>query len=171
MAANDLSQSLEDYLEAVFHIEGEKGAARAKDIGKRLSVSGPSVTGALRVLSEKGLVNYAPYDLITLTDAGRKAARDVVERHGALRDFFTKVLCLEHAEADEAACKMEHTISPKVLSRLTRFVRFVESCPLGGGKWIREFASFCREGELGTHCEDCLNKSLDELLRRKQEEG
>ncbi|MFH1885816.1 MAG: metal-dependent transcriptional regulator [Pseudomonadota bacterium] len=171
MATPDLSQSLEDYLEAVFHIEKKKGAARAKDIGRRLGVSGPSVTGALRALLEKGLVNYAPYDVVTLTDPGRKAALDVVERHRALREFFTKVLCLEETEADDAACRMEHAVSQKVLSRLTRFVRFVESCPLGGGKWIREFSSFCKEGALGTHCEDCLSKSLDEVMRRKANPG
>ncbi len=60
-----LSASLEDYLEAIFHIEQEKHAARAKDITERLQVSGASVTAALRTLAEKKLINYAPYDLIT----------------------------------------------------------------------------------------------------------
>ena len=33
-----VSESLEDYLEAIFHIVAEKQAARAKDIAKRLKV-------------------------------------------------------------------------------------------------------------------------------------
>ena len=41
-----LTASMEDYLEAIFYIVAEKGAARAKDISKRLKVNHSSVTGA-----------------------------------------------------------------------------------------------------------------------------
>ena len=69
-----LSSNMEDYLEAIYHISSKKQAARAKDISDRLKVNKSSVTGALRSLSEKGLVNYAPYDLITLTvEVGRRS--------------------------------------------------------------------------------------------------
>ena len=54
-----LSASLEDYLEAIFHIVAEKKVARAKEIAEALQVSRPSVTGALHALAERGLVNYA----------------------------------------------------------------------------------------------------------------
>ncbi|MCK4511033.1 MarR family transcriptional regulator, partial [bacterium] len=60
-----LTESQEDYLEAILAILEDKQAVRAKDIAKRLGVTGPSVTGALHVLSAKGVVNYAPYDVIT----------------------------------------------------------------------------------------------------------
>ena len=67
-----LTASLEDYLEAIFHIVERKQAARAKDISKRMHVNGSSVTGALRALSERNLVNYAPYDIVTLTAEGER---------------------------------------------------------------------------------------------------
>ena len=105
-----LSSNMEDYLEAIFHISSEKQAARAKDIADRLKVNKSSVTGALRSLSEKGYVNYAPYDIITLTDKGKKLAEDVVRRHETLKDFFVKILLLEEDEAEEASCKIEHAI-------------------------------------------------------------
>jgi DtxR family Mn-dependent transcriptional regulator len=57
---DELSASMEDYLEAIYHIVTAKQAARAKDIAKRLDVNNSSVTGALRTLSEKGYINYAP---------------------------------------------------------------------------------------------------------------
>ena len=82
-----LSSNMEDYLEAIFHISAEKKAARAKDIAERLNVNKSSVTGALRSLSEKGYVNYAPYDIITLTAEGQVLAKDVVRRHETLKDF------------------------------------------------------------------------------------
>jgi len=50
-----LSASLEDYLEAIYHIVREKKAARAKDISKRLGVNRSSVTGALHSLAERKL--------------------------------------------------------------------------------------------------------------------
>ena len=73
MAAENanLSSSLEDYLEAIFNLLKESNIARSKDIAESLGVSRASVTGALRVLKEKGLANYKPYDYITLTETGR----------------------------------------------------------------------------------------------------
>ncbi|MGE0086461.1 MAG: metal-dependent transcriptional regulator [Desulfococcaceae bacterium] len=158
-----LSSSMEDYLEAIFHISERKQAARAKDIADRLSVNNSSVTGALRSLSEKGLINYAPYDLITLTDKGKEHARSVVRRHKALKDFFIRILCADEAEAEETACKMEHTISPDILERLIHFVEFVEICPRGGVEWIKGFGHYCEEGKNAENCRKCLMRCLDHL--------
>lgn len=140
----NLSDSLEDYLEAIFHIEEKKHAARAKDIADRLSVSSSSVTGALRLLSEKGLVNYAPYDLITLTPSGKSLAEDVVHRHEILRDFFVKILHIQEKEAEEAACKMEHGISGILLDRITQFITFLDTCPEDCREWLEGFDTFCQ---------------------------
>jgi DtxR family Mn-dependent transcriptional regulator len=124
-----LSASLEDYLEALYHIVQIKQAARAKDVVQRLGVKNSSVTGAMRTLADKGLINYAPHDIITLTAKGRRISEGVVRRHEALRDFFVKVLSLEVELADKVACSMEHSLPAKILVRLTQFVKFVESRP------------------------------------------
>lgn len=132
-----LSESLEDYLEAILAIEDAKHAARPKDIARRLSVSPPSVTAALQNLSTRGLVNYAPYDLVTLTPAGRRLATDVRRRHDALRRFFIDLLRLEAREADDVACHMEHALPPHALERLVEFMDFIEDSPHGGLTWSR----------------------------------
>jgi len=124
-----LSASLEDYLKAIFQITAVKQAARAKDISMRLGVSNSSVTGALRTLADRGLINYAPYDLITLTPIGQAAARDIMRRQEALRDFFTKVLAVDSETAEVGACKMEHEVPPAILERFIQFVDFVDLCP------------------------------------------
>ena len=80
IVSEELTSSLEDYLESIYLIISEKEAVRPKDIAKRLNVSNASVTGALKTLSDKGMINYAPYDVITLTDKGREAAIDVLRR-------------------------------------------------------------------------------------------
>ena len=129
LTSDVLSASLEDYLEAIYHIVRGKQVARAKDISQRLGVRNSSVTGALRALADKGLINYAPYDLITLTTEGKRISEDVVRRHKALRDFFVKVLSLEPDLADRAACKMEHGLPVEIPVRLARFVKFLEGRP------------------------------------------
>ncbi len=70
MSAETLSASLEDYLEAIYHLIAGKQAARVKDISKRLKVNSSSVTGALKALAERKLVSYAPYELVTVAAAG-----------------------------------------------------------------------------------------------------
>lgn len=162
-----LSASLEDYLETIYHVVAEKQAARAKDIAKRLEVNNSSVTGALRSLSEKGFINYAPYDLITLTQQGKTLAEDIVRRHEALQDFFTKILCINEDEAEKAACEMEHSISRPILNKLISFVDFIELCPRGGNEWIKSFKDHCEMGGSFSDCDSCLNKCMTTLQDKR----
>lgn len=163
----ELSASLEDYLEAIFWIVRQKQAARAKDIGERLKVGRSSVTGALRALAGRELINYAPYDIVTLTDKGKAAAQDVVRRHEVLREFFMKVLAVGPDDAETAACKMEHVISDDILQRFLEFVEFVECCPRGGAKWIKGFSHYCDRDKAMGHCERCVELVLDEVRSKK----
>jgi len=165
-----LSASLEDYLEAIFHLVARKQAARARDIAKRLKVSRSSVTGALHTLAGKGLVNYAPYELVTLTGEGAAAAREVVRGHEVLRDFLVRVLSVDERAADEAACQMEHAIPRSVLERLIQFVEFLDVCPRGGAEWIKGFAYHCEHGS-PEDCERCISSCLDDVIKRKSEAG
>jgi len=157
-----LSASLEDYLEAIFHIVIEKQAARAKDIAERVGVNRSSVTGALRTLSEKELINYAPYDVVTLTERGRVAAADVVRRHSVLRDFLERVLGVEPDEAESAACRMEHAVPRSVIDRLVAFADFAETCPRAGTDWIEAFMGECGPNGPGGRCAQCLAQCMAE---------
>ena len=169
MAKNEaLSSNMEDYLEAIFHISSEKQAARAKDIAERLNVNKSSVTGALRTLSEKGYVNYAPYDIITLTVTGLELAKDVVRRHETLKDFFVKILLLDDEEAEEASCKVEHAISGKILDRIINFVEFMEICPRGGKEWLKGFRSHCENGDTSVKCTSFISTCLQDLKIREE---
>ena len=155
-----LSASLEDYIEAIYHIIAEKQVARGKDITARLGVSGASVTEALRSLSRKGLINYAPYEVITLTDSGRTTAEDVVRRHTALKRFFVEVLAIDEEIAEDAACRVEHAAPPEVIERMVSFIRFLEVCPRGGRDLIQGFSDFCDRGRTRADCADCISQCL-----------
>jgi DtxR family transcriptional regulator, Mn-dependent transcriptional regulator len=169
-----LTASQEDYLEAIFEILDQKQAVRAKDIARRLKVKSSSVTGALRVLANKGLINYAPYDVITLTPEGRRIARDVARRHEVLRDFFARILGVEAEKAEEGACRMEHAVPRSVLDKLIRFVEFLEVCPRAGTSWVEAFSQYCDDSSAGEDCVRCTFQCLEELKgkrRREAEEG
>lgn len=166
-ANSSLSVSLENYLEAIFRLISEKGAARAKDIAKRLKVKRPSVTGALHALSSKGLINYEPYEFVTLTAHGKTLAAEIVRKHEVFREFFMEVLGVEYELADSTACDMEHVVSPEIMERFTRFVEFVKTCPRGGAKWIHGFEYQCDINYDPEHCRRCIELCLRDLDQRK----
>ncbi len=161
-----LSASLEDYLEVIFHLEQSNRVARAKDIADQMNVQRASVTGALKALSNRGLINYSPYSYITLTPTGRNIARDVIRRHNALKEFFLTALRLSPEEAEANACRIEHAIDPMAIDRLVRFVEFINLCPRAGFDWFDAFARYCKHGIQTSNCakcvKDCFERSMSQ---------
>ncbi len=162
-----LTSSQEDYLETIYHITSAKQAARAKDIAREMGVKASSVTGALRMLSDKGLVRYEPYDVITLTPEGKQMGEEVVRRHEVLQDFFARILGIDPKEAENAACEMEHALPTSVLDRLIQFVHFLVLCPRAGVDWIEAFRDFCRNGVVEDKCVACSFQSLESLRDKR----
>jgi DtxR family Mn-dependent transcriptional regulator len=139
-----LSASLEDYLEAIFNLAGDSDFARSRDIAKSLGVSKASVTGALRALKKKRLINYKPYDYVTLTKAGKAAAIKVARKHEVLKSFFADVLGIKADTAHQAACKAEHALGPDVIAKLLRFIEFVTRENKNGYDLATKFSKFCK---------------------------
>jgi DtxR family transcriptional regulator, Mn-dependent transcriptional regulator len=127
-----LTPGLEDYLEAIYMTEQEHSVSRVKDIASRLNVRAASVTGALQSLSEKKLINYTPYEYITLTELGKSEAMKVVRRHKFLKRFFVEVLGVNEQLADEGACNVEHTIPKAIMERMADFMVFIKENELSG---------------------------------------
>ena len=138
----ELSASLEDYIETIYHIVEEKKVARAKNIADLMGVSRASVTEALRSLSSKGLINYAPYEVITMTETGKSVARDVIFRHTTLKNFFTQILIIDEEIAEDGACRIEHSAPPELIARMIDFMKFIESSSQVDKKLIIKFKSF-----------------------------
>ena len=143
MAKRKLTSSKEDYLEAIWALESEDRVARVRDIAARLDVGKSAVTAALKSLAERNLVNYDPYEFITLTDRGRELAKEVDRRHQVLRRFLVEVLGLEAEVAEANACRMEHVVDNVVLQRLTDFAEFVERGSPDEQKRMKSFLKRC----------------------------
>ncbi len=167
MESPRLTASMEDYLEAIYHLEREHQVARVKDIAGRLKLHKSTVSGALKTLAERRLINYTPYGLITLTPAGALQAKEVVRRHEALRDFFIKVLNIDSQTAEEAACLMEHAVPGIIVDRLIQFGEFLEICPRSGKAWLEDFQHFCQNAAQTRRCEECLSQCLENFEEKQ----
>jgi len=157
MNNTELSASQEDYLEAIFFLSKDGGRARSKEIAEQMNVRAASVTGALKALAEKGMVHYAPYGEVSLTETGYGIAETIAGKHEALLHFFTQVLGIEREDAEEFACSMEHTIPDHILQRLVGFAEYTEKCPSFNASW-QEHAEgyFCKaQGRDALRCEAC----------------
>jgi len=116
----NLSQNIEDYLEAIYILKKQKKQARTKEIASILGVKLPSVTEMSRKLSDKGLVKYERYGSIELTLKGKKIAKNTYEKHRFLTEFFIR-LGVDEKTAARDACLAEHALSRKTISRLKGF--------------------------------------------------
>ncbi|MDR0856694.1 MAG: metal-dependent transcriptional regulator, partial [Clostridiales bacterium] len=111
-----LHESGEDYLETIYRLAEGGEVVHAVDIAKRQGVSKPSVTRAVRILQEAGLVTIGPDGPhIRLTPTGSLRARDIVERHSVLTQFLLQ-LGVSADIADKDACRMEHDLSPETFA-------------------------------------------------------
>lgn len=122
-STHKISEHLEDYLETISVLESLHGVARPTDIASALNVKKPSVTSALNVLAEKGLVVYEKYRPVSLTPEGKNLAESISRKHKLLCGFFTDVLGVDPKSADLAACKMEHALDDDIMRRLVNFLK------------------------------------------------
>jgi DtxR family Mn-dependent transcriptional regulator len=149
--------SMEDYLEAIAKLGEGRNVVKVKQLSQMMGVKMPSVTSALKKLSEQELVEHERYGHIKLTPEGDEVARDVICRHEALTRFFAQALGIDQETAEEDACKIEHVISPLSMERLAKFVEFIEACPLGGANFPSRYEYYLEHGELP---QDCSNKGV-----------
>lgn len=115
----NVHESGEMYLEAILVLSQKGGFVRSVDVGEYLGYSKPSVSRAMGILRNGGLITVEKDGGLKLTEEGRRIAETIYERHTVL----TKILvCLGVPEnvAVEDACKMEHDISDTSFQAIKR---------------------------------------------------
>jgi len=158
-----LSPTMEDYLGVVLRFQREKHFARVSDISSAMGVGKSTVTAALKRLSGKGLLNYQPYEPVTLSRAGQQAANQIFLRRHIMSDFLEKVLSIEKGHAESTAAKMEHAADKKVLARFICFLAFISTTRTKGKAWREEFQKFIKKGTGSRTCRQCINEYLQEI--------
>jgi len=123
------SESVEEYLEAIYGFNEKGGLAKNQDLSDKLNVSPPSVTQMIQRLSEEGLVDYKPYKGTTLTGKGMALAQKVVRKHRLLERFLCDHLGIPHERVHGEACRMEHGMSDETTAALCKALNNPETCP------------------------------------------
>ena len=121
----------EEYLEWIYRLSKEKSTVNPLDLARTLKVSPASVTAMLKRLSAASLIEYQPYQRITLTERGREIAMRMVRRHALLERLMTDILGLPWEKADELACQLEHYVDEEVDERLATLLGNPTTCPHG----------------------------------------
>lgn len=139
MRSLEISKREEEYLEAIYLLQKNKGVIRVKDISKKLGVRPPSVVDALKKLSEKGFVEYEKYDRILLTKKGIEIAESTYQKHILLAKFFTEILGIPPDIAEEDACQFEHYVHEITAEKMKKFAQYIQDqCPYVLKQFLKE---------------------------------
>ena len=117
-----LHESGEDYLETIYLLTKKSPFVRSVDVANELGFTKASVSRAMRILREEGLIVVGDDGGIKLTKAGSKRAISVYERHTLITDFFSQFLGVNPVTSEKDACKIEHVISEETYLRLRSFM-------------------------------------------------
>ncbi len=115
----DNRESAEMYLETVYVLSRKSDTVRKIDISKYMGYAKPSVTRAVGLLEERGMITVDESGNILLTAKGKKEAQQIYERHTVLTKMFI-ALGVDEETATEDACRIEHYISDKTFNAIKK---------------------------------------------------
>ncbi len=122
---------MEDYLKAVYQLATHTEKVSTSGLAHHMTCSAASVTNMLQKLSELRLVEYTPYQGVSLTAAGNKIALEVIRHHRLIELYLMEVLGYSwdkvHAEAD----RLEHVISEEFEEKIDHAMGYPTKDPHG----------------------------------------
>jgi DtxR family Mn-dependent transcriptional regulator len=126
-----LTQSAEEYLEAIFKLGRDGAPVTVGRVAEALGVSPPSVSEMVRRLRAAGYVSDDRDNGIDLTAEGSSEGARLVRRHRLSERFLVDVLDMPWDAVHDEACKLEHALSPEVEARLAAQLGNPRTCPHG----------------------------------------
>ncbi len=119
----DMHESGEDYIETIYLLKKKNGSVRSIDVANELNFSRPSVSRAVGILKDDGLLTVADNGDLELTDIGLKKAKNVYEKHTNLTKFLMITTGVSEEIAENDACRIEHIISPETFKGIKKYVK------------------------------------------------
>ncbi len=120
-----MHESGENYLETILILKERNGTVRSIDIANELGYAKPSVSRAVKLLVESGMIIMERSGELILTKKGLVKANSIYERHKVLSKFFVDILGVDRQTADSDACRIEHVISEKAFQKIKEYMREV----------------------------------------------
>ena len=116
------SQSEEDYLKALYHLEIDYEAVSTNSIADYLDMKPSSVTDMLKKLAEKKYINYEKYKGTSLTKKGRLIALSIIRKHRLWETFLVEKLGFGWDQVHIIAEQLEHIKSEELIENLDDFL-------------------------------------------------
>ena len=116
-------KSGEDYLETILILSKNGNFVRSIDVATEMGFSKASVSRAVNILKNEGLITIEPDGQLKLTEKGEIKANSVYSRHNLLKKFFIEFLGVDEDTATNDACKIEHVISEQTYLKLKEYVK------------------------------------------------
>ena len=113
-------ESQEMYLETILLLRSRKANVRSVDIVEELGYAKSSVSRAVNLLEDGGLIRIDENGDIALTAAGQKKAEDIYEKHRVITDAFIR-MGADAKLAEENACRVEHVVSDEMFDIIKRY--------------------------------------------------
>jgi DtxR family Mn-dependent transcriptional regulator len=127
-----MTQSEENYLKAVYHLEKmSPGFIATNAIAEEMKTKPSSVTDMVKKLSEKGLLHYKKYQGVSLSSLGAQKALSIIRKHRLWETFLVEKLNFTWDEVHEVAEQLEHVESDKLVDQLDMFLSFPKVDPHG----------------------------------------
>ncbi len=117
-----LYESGENYLETILILKRKNGQVRSIDIANELGFSKPSVSRAVSILKNAGLIKTDESGLIDLTNIGLSKAEGVLQRHLIITKFLNEHLGVSNDNAEKDACRIEHVISEETFEKIRKHI-------------------------------------------------
>jgi DtxR family Mn-dependent transcriptional regulator len=164
-----VSKHAEEYLEAIYRLERKRGIARTMELSRKLKVVPGSVTNTIESLEEKGLIIHEPYKGVKLTDKGRRLASNILRRHRLAERLLTDILHMDWSQVHEAACKLEHALSPEIIKPLEKVLRHPKTCPHGNPIPTKGGKIFEEKTESLDELDDKMSGVISKIIEEKPE--
>lgn len=125
------TQAVEDYLKTIYEIQSIREKVTTTILAERMNVAPASVTGMVKKLAEMNLVEYKPYQGVTLTQKGQKIALEVLRHHRLIERYLSEALGVPWDLVHDEAEKWEHVLSEDLEKRIDAVLGYPTTDPHG----------------------------------------
>ena len=126
-----LTQAAEDYLKSIYKLQEKGGKVSTGILAAYLKVKPASATGMIKKLKTMNLVRHERYRGVTLTDAGKAIALEIIRHHRLLELYLFKALGVPWDGVHDEAERLEHVISEDMEARMDAFLGYPTADPHG----------------------------------------
>ncbi len=112
-----IKKSSEDYLEAIFVLKKTNTDVRSIDIVRYMGYSKPSISNAITVLQNAGLITWDDDKYIDFTSEGERLAEKIYAKHEFFKEYLISI-GVDEITAEQDACRIEHDISDESFEKI-----------------------------------------------------